>query len=93
MSKTTSILVPVGASEADVERLRVRGYAPVVRWVHVVSRSDEALKTIDALTRIDQNARRIPHTSGCLCDMCTVGAAPKKGSITPRSAKAAKGKR
>lgn len=39
---------------AEEKRLRAAGYAPVVRWVHVPSRSDEALKTIDALTRVER---------------------------------------
>jgi hypothetical protein len=41
-------------SAADEKRLLDAGFAPVVRWVEVRGRSDVALKTIEALTRLDR---------------------------------------
>ena len=51
---TTRMIQVPGPSEADEKRLRAAGYAPVVRWVHVVSRATEELKTVEALTLLDR---------------------------------------
>lgn len=46
------VSLPIPCTPAEEKALRSAGYAPVVRWVHVPSRSDEGLKTIDALMRV-----------------------------------------
>jgi len=42
-----------GVTKADETRLRKAGFRPVVRWIEG-ERSSEALKTIEALTRLDR---------------------------------------
>jgi hypothetical protein len=46
------IALPSTLTKAEEARLRAAGWAPVVRWVHVASRSDVAFKGIEALTRL-----------------------------------------
>jgi hypothetical protein len=46
------VSLPSTLTKAEEARLRAAGWAPVLRWVHVASKSDVPLKGIEALTRI-----------------------------------------
>ena len=57
MSKTAPvteglIVLPSTLTKAEEARLRAAGWAPVLRWVHVASKSDVPFKGIEALSRV-----------------------------------------
>jgi hypothetical protein len=54
-SKKTGVSVTVPTiSQKDFDRLQAAKFLPVIRWVDFNSRSDKALKTIEALTLLDR---------------------------------------
>jgi hypothetical protein len=48
----------VSIVKGDEARLRAAGFVPVVRWVNAKERSDEALKTLDALIRVERGKKK-----------------------------------
>lgn len=56
-----TILLPCLCTTAEEAKLRAAGYSPVLRWVYTPSRSDDALKTIDALTLLERGRKEGSH--------------------------------